>query len=289
MAAIAVALLIASLLAYPAYQLIHPWQPEWRLDKIASRLFDLVLLGFIILVLQRLRLKGREAWGWQTQAGLGARQYLVGAALGILTMSCVSVSMVLLGARSLDSSLDAAMLLTALQAGLGSGLVVGLVEETLFRGLILGAATRDSRSAWPGLIAVSILFASLHFLANVKIAHEDVTPWSGWLLLTSTFADFMHPERLIDAFLALFGVGLLTGLARITTGNVLFAAGLHGGWVLVMRTTIGITQLPKDAANAWLLSNHDGYTGWLVTFFILLFLAAAKLASRPLRALLRIT
>ena len=55
MAAIAVALLIASLLAYPAYQLIHPWQPEWRLDKIASRLFDLVLtplagLGMLVAI-----------------------------------------------------------------------------------------------------------------------------------------------------------------------------------------------------------------------------------------------
>jgi membrane protease YdiL (CAAX protease family) len=138
----------------------------------------------------------------------------------------------------------------------------------------------------PGLIAVSVLFASLHFLANVKIAHQDVTPWSGLLLLTSTFADFMHPDRLADAFLALVGVGLLTGLARLKTGNVLFAAGLHGGWVMVMRTTIGITQLPLDAPNAWLLSNHDGYTGWLVTFFILVFLAAAKLASRPLLTLL---
>ena len=48
---IALSLLIATALAYPAYELIHPLQSVWRIDKIASRLFDLVLLVTLIVVL----------------------------------------------------------------------------------------------------------------------------------------------------------------------------------------------------------------------------------------------
>jgi len=287
--AITAALLIAAALAYPAYQLIHPLHPEWRFDKIASRLFDVLLLGFIFVVLRNLKLRGRSAWGWDVSRALGQRQFLVGALLGILTMTVVSATMIALGVRPLDPSLDSAMLISALRAGVGSGLVVGLVEETLFRGLIQGATTSRTQQRLGGIIAVAALFASLHFMANIRIADADVTTWSGFDLLTSTFADFAHPSRIADAFLALFGVGLLTGFARDWTGNVLFAAGLHGGWVLVMRTTIGITQLPRNSDHAWLLSEHDGYTGWLVVFFIVAFCGLGKLLERPLRQALRLT
>ena len=37
-AAIAGTLLLAALLACPAYELLHPLAPEWRFDKIATRL-----------------------------------------------------------------------------------------------------------------------------------------------------------------------------------------------------------------------------------------------------------
>jgi hypothetical protein len=288
LAAITTALLIAAVLAYPVYELIHPWQTHWRFDKIASRLFDALLLGCIFFVLKRLQLKGRSAWGWEVAAPKGARQFAIGITLGIVTMACVTAAMIAIGARPLNPALDGAMLRSALMAGLGSGIVVGLLEETLFRGLIQGATTRHSHRATIGIIAVALLFSGLHFLANVKIAHEEVTPWSGLTLLTSTFVDFAHPTRVLDAFLALLGVGILTGIAREWTGNILFAAGLHAGWVLVMRTTIGITQLPRSAASAWLLSEHDGYTGWLVVFFILGFLALGNMVQRPLRAALHV-
>ncbi len=286
--AIVAALLLAAAFAYPAFQMIHPLHAAWRFDKIASRLFDVFLLGSIFIVLRNLQLKGRSAWGWQVSRSLGQRQFMVGILLGILTMAAVSAVMIALGVRPLDPSLDAAMFSSALRAGIGSGLVVGLVEETLFRGLIQGAATAQGGHRFGGIVAVAALFASLHFMANIRIADADVTMWSGFDLLTSTFADFAHPSRIGDAFLALFGVGLLTGFARDWTGNVLFAAGLHGGWVLVMRTTIGMTQLPKNTDYAWLLSDHDGYTGWLVVFFIVVLGALGKYFERPLRQALRL-
>ncbi len=279
-AAIAIALLAATALAYPAYEWIHPLHAAWRIDKIASRLFDLFLLGAIVIVLRRLGLRGAAAWGWDVQRHQARRQFGIGLVLGIATMLPVSLAMVYLGARPLDPAVNSTLVAHALAAGLGSGLVVGLLEETLFRGLIQGAVTRDMPRPVMGVIAVSILFASVHFLSSVHIAHENVTAGSGFVLLAGTLAEFTHPLAIVDSFCALFGVGLLTGLARELTGNVLFPAGLHAGWVLMMRATIGVTLLPESGPAAWLVSRHDGYTGWLVTAFIGLFFLVAAACRR---------
>jgi hypothetical protein len=288
-AAIVLSLLIATALAYPAYVLIHPLHGVWRFDKIASRLFDVLLLGFIVLVLKRLQLRGAAAWGWQVPAARGRRQFTLGVILGIASMLPVSVAMVLLGVRPLDPQLNLPMLGSALIAGVGSGLVVGLLEETLFRGLIQGAVIQHSGRVVAGVVSVSALFAALHFLASVHIPHEAVTPASGLVLLSGTLAELSHPLNIVDSFLALFGVGLITGIARQWTGNILLAAGLHAGWVFVMRTTIGITLLPENSPHGWLLSRHDGYTGWLVVFFIVGMLTIGYAAKRSIRTLLRAT
>lgn len=303
LAAIAVSLLAATAAAYPLYHWLNPtgawWvdglasgvhaaHANWRIDKIASRLFDLFLLVSLIGVVRHLRLRGSSAWGWDVSRPLAARQFTVGLVLGILTMTVVSVTMVRLGARPMDPTIGGAEVLGSVRAGIGSGLVVGLVEETLFRGLIQGAASRGRPGTVFALVAVSALFAAVHFLASVHIAHADVTPESGAVLLRGTLLAFAQPASLADSFCALFAVGVLTGLARILTGNVLFAAGLHAGWVMIMRVTVGITALPVDSERSWLISAHDGYTGWLVVAYTGAFLVVAFALRHPLQRWLRV-
>jgi membrane protease YdiL (CAAX protease family) len=302
--AITVSLFAATLIAYPAYQWIDPtgsWSLDalspgvhalhanWRIDKIASRLFNLFLLLSIFAVLRHLQLRGRSAWGWQVTRSLGARQFAIGLGLGVVSMLMVSLAMVALGVRPLDPAADMSEFMRALGAGIGSGLVVGLLEETLFRGLIQGAVTRNHSRTAPGIIAVAILFAGVHFLSSVHIAHADVTPDSGRVLMRGMLSSFLHPAEMLDSFCALLGVGLLTGLARAWTGNILFAAGLHAGWVLVMRMTVGLTLLPAPADRSWLLSSHDGYTGWLVFVFTVVFLLLTPALRKPFQRWLKVT
>jgi membrane protease YdiL (CAAX protease family) len=283
LAVIVVSLLAATALAYPAYEWIHPLQAAWRIDKIASRLFFLFVLLSIVCLRRRLGLHGAEAWGWNLSARTARHHFAVGLVLGIVTMLPVSLTMIAWGIRPWNPATDGSLIVHALLAGIGSGLVVGLLEETLFRGLIQGAVTRAMRRPTLGIVAVAALFASVHFLSSVHIAHGDVTPASGLILLAGTLAELAHPLRNADAFCALFGVGLLTGLARQMSGHVLFPAGLHAGWVMIMRTTIGITLLPPAAATPALISRHDGYTGWLVTAFVGLFFLIAAVDQPRLR------
>jgi membrane protease YdiL (CAAX protease family) len=88
---------------------------------------------------------------------------------------------------------------------------------------------------------------------------------------------------MMDAFLALTAVGLLLGLVRAWTGNIALPAGLHAGWVFVMRATIGLTVLPDTSAHGWLISHHDGYTGWLVLLASVAFTGIAVGGRRHFR------
>ena len=280
LAAIAGSLLAAALLAYPAYLLLHPHFPSWWFEKIATRLFQLFALLAVIWLVRRLRLNSKRDWGYGVPRIRWRRQFLVGLAAGLATMLPVTLSMLAFGVRGLNPGFSGAMLLHASLAGLGSGLAVGFVEETFFRGLMQGAVLRESRRPLLAIVLVSVVYSALHFLARVRIPHEAVTAHSGLDLLAQAFANFAAPATIADSFLALVAVGLLTGLATWWTGSIALAAGLHAGWVWMMRTTVGVTRLDPAARYAWLVSHSDGYTGWLVLLWTLLLLLVLSASRR---------
>ena len=279
LAAIAGTLLLAALLAYPLYLFVHPLEPEWWFDKIATRLWQLLMLVAVVFVVRHLRLTNRRDFGYGAPRLRWRRQFWVGLAAGLVTMLPVTFALLALGVRSLRPELDSALLAQALLAGLGSGLAVGFLEETFFRGLMQGAVLREWHRPLPVILLVAVVYAALHFLARVRIPHAEVDWHSGFTLLGAALGNFTAPGAVVDAFLSLTAVGLLLGLVTWWTGSIALAVGLHAGWVWIMRTTIGVTSGNAAAPLAWLVSRSDGYTGWLVLGWTLLVTALA-IASR---------
>jgi len=161
--------------------------------------------------------------------------------------------------------------------------VVGFVEETFFRGLMQGAVSRELRRPLAAVALVSLVYASVHFLAGARIAHADVGWRSGFDLLTAALTSFASPAGIIDAWLALVAVGLLLGLCAAWTGSIAVGVGLHAGWVCVMRATIGATRQDPAAPLAWLISPVTGYTGWLVLAWTLAMLGVAVVVRERFR------
>jgi len=280
-AAIVAAVLLAAALAYPLYVVIHLLKPEWWFDKIAARLWAALMLLALWWVARRLRLTTKADWGYGAPRPRWLRQFAVGLVAGIVTMLPVTLSMLALGLRVPPPDLALATLGRALAAGLGSGLAVGFLEETFFRGLMQGAVIRELRRPLLAILLVSALFAALHFLASTRIPHEQVAWNSGAVLLEAAGRNFATPALIVDRLLSLFAVGVLLGLCAWWTGSIAFAVGLHAGWVWIMRATVGATQLDAAAPLAWLVSREDGYTGWLVLAWTLLItLAAVALRGR---------
>ncbi|MFM7433175.1 MAG: CPBP family intramembrane glutamic endopeptidase, partial [Gammaproteobacteria bacterium] len=103
-----------------------------------------------------------------------------------------------------------------------------------------------------------------HFVGRYRIPLEELGPDSGLRHVLGTLADFATPLDIIDAWLALFAVGVLLGMVRALTGNIAACIGLHAGWVWIISVLRETSQ--PDETNRWrfLLSQFDGVVGWLV-------------------------
>lgn len=261
---LAAALAVVALGTYPAWLLLHP-HFDFPFHRIGERIGMLALLAGFILVARRLGLADRASLGYGLPRRVFVREMLLGLALGVVTMLLIVVAMSTLGLLdwSLTGGMGAGALTRLLVASLASGLAVAFIEETFLRGAMYTAIARESgpRAA---VLLTALLYAATHFFGKVRIAPQDVTPWSGLALLGQSLQAFAHFAGIADAFLALLAVGVVLALVRQATGNIAACLGLHAGWVWVMLVAHQLTTPRREASLGFLLSRFDGFVGWLV-------------------------
>jgi membrane protease YdiL (CAAX protease family) len=175
-------------------------------------------------------------------------------------------TMVMFDMRALkpDVSPGIAGWLQLVLAGVASGLVIALIEETFLRGAMQTAITRES-GAVLAVVLTSIVYAATHFVAGkYRVAPADVHFGSGLAMLGEVTKSFASPLGILDSFLCLFAVGALLGMVRALTGNIAACIGLHAGWVSVIYV-VRETSVPNpDSRAAWLMGEYDGFIGWMV-------------------------
>lgn len=263
LAAIVGTLALAALASWPVYQLAHALQPDWPFHKVVSRFWQLLMLAGIAVAVWHLGLRSRADWGYGLPRARFLRQAGIGLAAGVVTMLPMALLIVALGIRNPRPGFDALMLLTGIGAGALAGLLVAIVEETFFRGLMFRAVLRESGPA-VAVWTTAFLYSAIHFLARVQIPHAEVGWDSGIVLLGSALARFAEPAAIADAFVTLALVGLLLGLVRHWTGSIAAGIGLHMGWVCIIKATSAVTSQDEAARWSFLVSDFDGFTGWLV-------------------------
>jgi membrane protease YdiL (CAAX protease family) len=261
---VALGLAAIALFTYPAWLLLHP-HFDFPFHRIGERIGMLALLGGFLAVARRLNLADRVSLGY----GLARRAFLrelgVGAVLGCATMLAVVALMGALGLRDwtpLGVLSGGAWAKLVVQAAL-SALTVALIEETFLRGAMHTAIERQSGPRVAVLLTAA-LYAATHFFASYHISAQQVTPWSGLALLAGTLHAFAAPVTILDAFLALFAVGVVLGGVRVATGNIAACIGLHAGWVWIMLIAHELSAPRRTAPLGFLLSRFDGFVGWLV-------------------------
>jgi uncharacterized protein len=268
-------LVAAALLAWPVWLLAHALEPDWPFHRVVSRLWQLLLLAALLLALRRLGLHSREDWGYGLPRPLFLRHWAVGLAIGVATMLPISLMLVALGLLAPEPDLGAPALLEAAAAGAAAGLVVALLEETFFRGLMFRAISRESGvvfAAW----ATAFVYSAVHFLASARIPADQLGWTSGLELLASALANYAQPAAIVDSFVTLVLVGLLLALVRARTGAIAAGIGLHMGWVAVIKTTTSVTAPADESRWSFLVGTFDGYTGWLVAAWAALLIVVAR-------------
>jgi membrane protease YdiL (CAAX protease family) len=112
---------------------------------------------------------------------------------------------------------------------------VPFIEETFFRGIVLGILLRTGRKLL-SVVAVSGLFAAVHFLKGSEWEPAIVTWTSGFQSIGDAFAGFGDPMMVMAAFATLFLIGCILSDARVLTRSLWLPIGLHAGWIFASGT-----------------------------------------------------
>ena len=251
-----------------------PKLTEARFEKVTSRLVTIIAALILIPVARRTGLIP------EIRAALGGfsthrRILLSSLALGLLSMTAVYgfgwwmdaffVSPKYKGPGSL------AVHLLEFTAG---ALLIGLLEEIFFRGLVFGAMRQ--RLGWVrAALLSSAIFSAIHFFRPRLPAPIEVATWyDGLALIPHMFALFVWPrDAIFAATLFVMGVTLCADYHK--RGHLYGVIGLHAGWVLAMLTGSHLFNRHREVL-PWLIGHSDTLTkGFLALGVIVLFLIAA--------------
>ena len=281
LAAIVLAGVIGAALAYPAYELTSTFA-NWAFHRVTSRIAMLLLVAELFWLCRHLNLRTKPDFGYGLPWRRFLSQSLLWGVIGMATASVGAAFLLLTHLRVIDplfipSPTSYARILTI---GVGSGISVALLEETVIRGAMHTAIERES-GPWTAALLTAPLFAVLHFFAKVRIPAAEVGWGSGFDLLTRSFAPLSHPALVADSFLSWLVVGLILSLTRVLTGNIAVAIGLHAGWVVILRMLQeGTTSGSSPEYSAW-VGHFDGLLGyWLLPWGMTI--AAALWLTRSL-------
>ncbi|HEV8618500.1 MAG TPA: CPBP family intramembrane glutamic endopeptidase [Candidatus Udaeobacter sp.] len=113
---------------------------------------------------------------------------------------------------------------------LAASVTVPFIEETLFRGIVLGVLLRTGRQ-YMSILATSAIFSVIHFLKAPERTSTVVTWTSGLNSIAYSFEQFGDATMLISAFATLFLIGWILADARVLTRSLWLSIGLHAGWI----------------------------------------------------------
>jgi membrane protease YdiL (CAAX protease family) len=273
--AILLAGLIGALLAYPTYELTSSFA-SWAFHRVYGRVAMLVLIAELVWLCRHLKLTRARDFGY----GLPWRRFLrvsfTWGAIGIATAGVGAAFLLSTHLRvvSPDFTPTALNFARIFLIGLGSGVAVALLEETVIRGAMHTAIEHES-GPWTAALLTAPLFAVLHFFAKTRVAPQDVGWGSGFYLLLHSFSPLAQPALVFDSFLSWLIVGLILSLTRVLTGNIAMAIGLHAGWVVVLRMLQeGTTSGQAPPQYAFWVGRFDGLLGyWLLPWGLCIALA----------------
>ena len=200
------------------------------------------------------------------------KQLLSGFGLGFITLMPVFIALYLLGINVLDDTQiwTTSFVVKNLIVSLLLALLISLIEEPLFRGLLL-VSLQKKLLVIPSIIISASYYAALHFLnSNTNIQAQDLKIYSGFTLLTEAVTNLLNPA-IFSAFLALLMVGIFLGVLRTQVKSSLgFCIGCHTCWVWQIKMNKTLFNTDFNSEYHYLVSSYDGVIGPLVTIWLLL-------------------
>ena len=192
----------------------------------------------------------------------------------LITGSLVSISIYLLEMITWFSFIQPADYWGAIRSGLLSAIVITLVSEWLFRGILMGIFIRAMRPAM-AMVFISLFYAIIYSLlptGNEIIANPDKAD-AGFRMIITIAENLLTPEKFTFSFMLLFSLGLVLAYARYRTASLWLPIGLHFGFIFPYQALQQLTESgTQHSPLSRLLIGADGRSGLLP--FCLLLLSA---------------
>ena len=165
------------------------------------------------------------------------RDLCAGILLSVIPLLCCGALLVAFHVYALRHTFAWARLGKVLVASI----TVALIEEAFFRGMVLGVLLRTGRK-YMAIIAVSAVFAAVHFFKAPERTSAVVTWISGWNSIAHSFGRVDDPMMLAYAFATLFLFGCILAVARLHTHSLWLPIGLHAGLIFGSGTFSWLTH-----------------------------------------------
>jgi len=266
-------------------QIAASWNPwftrlsEYPFHRFVNRSLLIAALAGLWPFLKSLNIRWREL-------GLSARRtewqkFAAGLLIGLVSLALVATIALLVGVRTLRIDHSATEFVAFVGKAVSAAVVVALLEELLFRG-VLFSAIRKAHGWIVALILSSSLFALLHFFER-KVPETQTIEWfSGFVTLAQMLRGFVDLNQLVPGFVNLFVVGALLAFAYQRTGSLSFSIGLHAGWIFWVKSYSFLTR-PLSREVSWFWGTGKLINGWLA-FLVLIALFGILLRWKRLFA-----
>ncbi len=183
----------------------------------------------------------RRPGQWSVFVRLLVRGMLYGLVLGLL----LEAMLLGLGLHVPRPSFSGLQLLQEILKGVVTGCGVALLEESVFRGVLLGGL-RHHFGVVAAIVVSSLVFAVLHF-PDYRFLDAGSLFWErGLAIIPAVMVLLKHPGPWQDAGLALFLLGTLLAVMRVQDGNLGRCIGVHLAVVALLRPVRYLTETRPD-------------------------------------------
>ena len=261
---------LSPLLAYPSYFILQNFTdyPFHKLVGHVTLICGLIFSGFYLKYHQ---MYSRQSFGFDGSKKVFLKKLLQGILAGILILALPKLFLLLFDVHQIKPNLDyfwSNLFLIFIKAIL-SGLVVGLIEESIFRGALFSSLYKKT-SAIVTVSLTSLVYAAVHFLKYRAVAEGTEITWvTGLEILPEALFRFSDPN-IIDHFLTLLVLGVLLAMVRIRNGNIAMCIGIHAGIVMTMKVTGRFSDYIPDSKFDFLVNRHDQLLGCLSLVWLLI-------------------
>lgn len=232
----------------------------WLRDVPFHRVFNRLLMlssfsgGFLLVASQHAL--SRKTIGL-TRSPKSLQHVALGVCVAVLSVAVVVVAGLAVHALSWNESDVATRLGHALISNALVAVIVAVLEETFFRGCLLGWL-RQRITPHIALAIVTLFYAITHFLHPTSaISSADEVHWStGFTMLAQYGVSLVSDTHWLRQFAMLVLIGLSLGWCFLRTSRLYLSMGLHAGWVFGGKMMLFLAS-PKNAAEHWWFGSGD--------------------------------